>query len=120
MFQFCIFFTAGLLGHSRDYLGELCEFAGLQGLCKLSGIHHKIQHVPGNQEIVQDTYLYVCTVVNPKGQLIENSAEGKNFWLGKDEFLQLERTFEGIKHVLEKVEQEQHWILEVLEQTKTF
>jgi len=49
--------------------------------------------VHGNKETVQDTYLYVCTVVNPEGKLIENIAEGKNFWLGKDEFLQLERTF---------------------------
>jgi predicted transcriptional regulator len=109
-------------GESSSEAAErvLFEFSGLKGTFTTSGVVHKSDRLVEGGPIVQDTFLYFCTCENPVGELIEDIGEGRNLWMTRDEFLELERNFECIEEILEKVDTKQHWILEINDITKLF
>lgn len=56
---------------------------GLGGDLTLKGVHH-LKDVY-QRDIVQDKYFFVCTVVNPHGELNPAGRSGLNMWLPLDE-----------------------------------
>lgn len=89
---------------------EFLEETGLSGTVKLLGIEHKLDVKEG--AIQEDKFFYVCRVLDPKGELVENFEGGRNLWLTEEEIRGLTKVFGDMFDVLDVIKKGEFTFLE--------
>lgn len=83
---------------------ELKEEANLKGNPEVVAIVHYRVFESKSQRLVEDKFMHLCIVKNPKGKLISNE-EGFFEWIDQDEIKkQVKNPFENIDSLLRKIE----------------
>lgn len=62
---------------------ELLEETGLSGKAQVVLINHFLVHDKASRKLVEDKFMFMCLVKNPKGELNPQSEEGKYEWVAE-------------------------------------
>lgn len=103
-FYGCQGFISGKLKYGEKIIAaakrELLEETGLTGNPELVNIKHFLVYDKKTNELIEDKFMYLCRVINPKG-IIKSNEEGEHMWVNEAEMrLKITHPFEDIEELI--------------------
>ncbi len=115
-------FPSGKLKYGHDIFEEvqreLLEETGLRGKPELKIVKHVRVRVAGSNEVLDDKFFYYFDFVEPQGEFVAETIEGRNIWMTPEQFQAAPNIFENVIPIFDQIETDRILFEEVLEDYK--